>query len=81
MSADAHASEHGHAHGEHQHDHADHADHDHDDGWLARLRHVIAPHSHDSAVAVDSALEASDRGMRALFVRCSATRCTTSPTR
>jgi cation diffusion facilitator family transporter len=43
-------------------------EHDHSHGLLARIRHVITPHSHDSAVAVDSALEASERGMRALFV-------------
>jgi cation diffusion facilitator family transporter len=60
------AREHGHTHDhDHGHDHA----HEHDrDGLLARLRHLVTPHSHDSAVAVDSALEASDRGIRALLV-------------
>ncbi|MGH4016063.1 MAG: cation diffusion facilitator family transporter [Pseudonocardiaceae bacterium] len=33
-----------------------------------RLRHVIVPHSHDSAERVDSALESSRRGLRALWV-------------
>src|SRR3954471_10129318 len=43
-------------------------EHDHHHGRTARLRHAVTPHSHDTAAAVDSALEASDRGMRALFV-------------
>src|SRR3954449_6101310 len=43
-------------------------EHDHHHGLAARLRHALTPHSHDTAGAVDSALEASDRGMRALFV-------------
>jgi cation diffusion facilitator family transporter len=42
--------------------------HDHDHGWWHRVRHAITPHSHDSAVAVDTALETSDRGPRALLV-------------
>src|SRR4051794_41732945 len=33
-----------------------------------RLRHLLTPHSHDSAVAVDSALESSSRGIRTLLV-------------
>jgi cation diffusion facilitator family transporter len=60
---DAHAHDH-----DHDHDHG----HEHESaGWLSRLRHAITPHSHDSAVAVDSALEASDRGMRALLLSLS----------
>ncbi|MEW2166618.1 cation diffusion facilitator family transporter [Streptomyces sp. NPDC007084] len=35
---------------------------------LHRLRHGLAPHSHDTADRVDSALESSVRGMRALWV-------------
>ena len=42
--------------------------HHHHDSLLARIRHFVTPHSHDTAAAVDSALEASDRGMRALFI-------------
>src|SRR4051812_49178119 len=42
--------------------------HDHRHGLLDRAKHALAPHSHDSAVAVDSALETSDRGPRALLV-------------
>jgi cation diffusion facilitator family transporter len=48
---------HGHGH-EHQHDH----------GWLARIKGLFSPHSHDAAVAVDSALETSRKGNRALFI-------------
>ena len=57
--------EHGHVHVHgHEHDH----ENEHGRGLADRVRHVLAPHSHDSAVAVDSALEASSRGMRALLV-------------
>jgi cation diffusion facilitator family transporter len=69
----------GHAHGHeapthpHDHDHEHghetaHEDHDHHGGLLAKLRHALTPHSHDTAAAVDSALEASARGMRTLFI-------------
>jgi cation diffusion facilitator family transporter len=40
----------------------------HGDTHGHRLRHVLTPHRHDSAIAVDSALETSDRGPRALLV-------------
>ena len=60
---------------EHHHDHEPHDDHAQDDhehaapsGLLDRLRHLVAPHSHDAAVAMDSELEASQRGMRALLL-------------
>jgi cation diffusion facilitator family transporter len=57
----------------HHHGHADGHEHDHDHdagsgGLLARVRHAVTPHSHDTAVAVDNALEASDRGMRTLLL-------------
>jgi cation diffusion facilitator family transporter len=42
--------------------------HDRHHGLLDRAKHALTPHSHDSAVAVDSALETSDRGPRALLV-------------
>ncbi|WP_083448682.1 cation diffusion facilitator family transporter [Actinoplanes rectilineatus] len=42
--------------------------HDHGDGLGHRLRHLVTPHSHDSADKVDTALEASDEGMRALWI-------------
>lgn len=36
-------------------------------GWAA-IRHAATPHSHDSALAVDAALDASERGIRALLI-------------
>jgi len=42
--------------------------HGHEHGLRHRLRHAVTPHSHDSAVAVDNELEASDRGPRALLI-------------
>src|SRR4051794_29121325 len=58
------------------HDHSSGHSHGPDDGhrhpekhgWTGRLRHLLTPHSHDSAVAVDSALESSSRGIRTLLV-------------
>lgn len=46
-----------HAHGQHDHDQGDH-DHErgHGSGIVARLRDLIAPHSHDLADKVDPAL-------------------------
>src|SRR3954466_11308766 len=49
-------------HDGHHHDHPGSA------GSLSRLRHRLTPHSHDSADKVDSALEASRDGLRALWV-------------
>jgi cation diffusion facilitator family transporter len=49
----------------HGHDHA------HDRGrrgLVARLRHVVVPHSHDSADKIDPALESSRDGLRALWI-------------
>ncbi|MEV6636498.1 cation diffusion facilitator family transporter [Actinoplanes sp. NPDC051470] len=43
-------------------------DHDHEHGWRHRLRHAVTPHSHDSADKVDSALESSREGLRALWI-------------
>ncbi|MFE1287231.1 cation diffusion facilitator family transporter [Streptomyces sp. NPDC058751] len=42
--------------------------HDHPHGRRSRLRHLLTPHSHETADKLDSALEASARGMRALWV-------------
>jgi hypothetical protein len=54
------------------HDHGHHDDHEHDHdaptGLVGRLRHLVAPHSHDAAVSMDSELETSRRGMRALLL-------------
>ena len=49
---------------------SDHDDHDHapSGGLVGRLRHLVTPHSHDAAVAMDSELETSRRGMRALLL-------------
>lgn len=60
------AEQHGHGHG---YDHG----HGHDrtgrtaTGWH-RLKHLLTPHSHDSSERVDTALEASQRGMRTLVL-------------
>jgi cation diffusion facilitator family transporter len=77
------APPHDHAHdgghdGGHDHDHEaghqhasdqDHPhDHDHPTGLLGRLKELVAPHSHDAADSVDSALESSAKGLRALKV-------------
>src|SRR5262245_8786228 len=65
----------GHSHGHHDdgHGHRHHDDghghrHVHAAGLVARLRHVIRPHSHDAAGHVDAAMEASGEGLRALWV-------------
>ena len=42
--------------------------HGHQHGLLDRAKHALTPHSHDTTVAVDSALETSDRGPRALLI-------------
>lgn len=36
-------------------------------GWRDRLRHLVVPHSHDPAGKVDSAMESSRDGLRALW--------------
>ncbi|MEU3287871.1 cation diffusion facilitator family transporter [Streptomyces longwoodensis] len=72
----------GHGHPHHRHGRHHHAPHDpgphHHDahqhhpssspGPLHRLRHLLTPHSHETADKVDPALESSARGMRALWV-------------
>ncbi|MGA5898803.1 cation diffusion facilitator family transporter [Streptomyces venetus] len=71
---------HGHQHEGHAHEHAGHG-HGHGDqapgghahghsptGLRHRLSHLLTPHSHETADKVDSALESSARGMRALWV-------------
>ncbi|MQA64105.1 MAG: cation diffusion facilitator family transporter [Actinophytocola sp.] len=45
----------------------EHANHDHRHGWWARVKHAVMPHSHDLAEQFDSALEASQLGMRTLL--------------
>ncbi|MFG2042878.1 cation diffusion facilitator family transporter [Dactylosporangium sp. NPDC048998] len=67
--------------GHHHHDNHDHGhdhdhDHDHGHGMSAggrqalrhRLSHLLTPHSHDAADKVDSAMESSKDGIRALWI-------------
>lgn len=54
---------------EHGHDH-DHAAGE--GGLLGRLRHALTPHGHDTAGSVDTALESSRRGVRAVKVSLAA---------
>ncbi|MDG9715731.1 cation diffusion facilitator family transporter [Streptomyces sp. DH24] len=61
----------GHAHDHrHDHDHAHGHQHRHHPSptGLRRLTHFLTPHSHETAGKLDSALESSARGMRALWV-------------
>ncbi|MFI6558725.1 cation diffusion facilitator family transporter [Streptomyces sp. NPDC050534] len=56
-----------------RHHHHEHHAHPHrhthgSPGILHRLGHLLGPHSHESADKLDSALESSARGMRALWV-------------
>lgn len=57
-----------HEHGEDGPGTPEHGGHEHPTGLRARLREVVAPHSHDAADAVDAALETSRKGTRALVV-------------
>ncbi|MFC5218050.1 cation diffusion facilitator family transporter [Streptomyces coerulescens] len=72
--SDRHEHEHdqGHAHdGDHPHGHTPHHAHPHSPtraGLRHRLTHLLKPHSHETADKLDSALESSARGMRALWV-------------
>jgi cation diffusion facilitator family transporter len=43
-------------------------DHEHHQHGVRRLRELFVPHSHDAAAAVDSALETSEKGIRALQI-------------
>jgi cation diffusion facilitator family transporter len=70
------AAPHGHAGHDrgasHQHHADDHHDtdhqHDHPNGWKGMVGSVLRPHSHDSADSVDSELEGSAQGIRAVKV-------------
>ncbi|MCU1535951.1 MAG: putative family transporter [Humibacillus sp.] len=61
-----HGHDHGHDHG-HGHDHPEGHDHRHS-GLRARVLHAVRPHSHDAADSIDSALESSARGIRAVKI-------------
>ncbi|MGW3729370.1 cation diffusion facilitator family transporter [Streptomyces sp. NPDC000851] len=58
-----HGHPHRHGHGEHSHRREDRPE-----NGLRRLTHALTPHSHDTADKVDTALESSALGMRALWV-------------
>jgi cation diffusion facilitator family transporter len=58
MPADAHL---------HQNEHLS-RDHERPTGLRARLSNIFAPHSHDAADSIDTALEASERGIRAVRI-------------
>jgi cation diffusion facilitator family transporter len=60
-----HSHDHNHGHG-HEHDHEH--EHEHAAGLLARLMHLVRPHSHEAADKVDATMEASAEGMRALWI-------------
>lgn len=64
-----HSHDHGRGH-DHDHDHAhDHAhDHGHSHGLWGAVKGIFAPHSHDAADSVDSALESSAAGIRAVKI-------------
>jgi cation diffusion facilitator family transporter len=49
------------------HDHDRHA-HDHAHGLKGAIREIFAPHSHDAADSIDTALESSERGIRAVKI-------------
>jgi cation diffusion facilitator family transporter len=59
-------TQHGH-HDDDRHDHDGH-DHEHASGLKGLVLSVFAPHSHDAADSVDSALESSQEGIRALKI-------------
>jgi cation diffusion facilitator family transporter len=50
------------------HSHPHSHDHDHPRGLRGAIKEVFAPHSHDSADSVDSALESSAAGIRAVKI-------------
>ena len=60
------SDDHGHDH-DHGHAHED-SSHEHPGGLRGALKGLFAPHSHDAADSVDSALEGSREGMRALKI-------------
>lgn len=53
---------------DHEHRAAHPQDHDTDDGLLGKLGHLVKPHSHATADSVDSELEGSAEGIRAVKI-------------
>lgn len=90
LRAQAHADHHDehdhhddHAHHGHYHDHDHGHGHGHEgEGLLGSVTHVLSEvfgwHSHDSAESTDAALEADDRGRRALWISFFALAATSS---
>ncbi|MEW1831058.1 cation diffusion facilitator family transporter [Streptomyces sp. NPDC088196] len=69
MSDHHHKHDHAHPHDDHGHGHDHpHPRHHSPTGIRHRLGHLLTPHSHETADKLDSALESSARGMRALWV-------------
>jgi cation diffusion facilitator family transporter len=62
-SATGNHGDHGHSH---SHGHDD--DHDHPRGLRGVIKEIFAPHSHDAADSIDSALESSAAGIRAVKI-------------
>jgi cation diffusion facilitator family transporter len=62
--------DHDHGHDDHSdHDHShDHSGHDHPGGVRGWIASIFRPHSHDAADSVDSALESSAQGIRAVKI-------------
>jgi cation diffusion facilitator family transporter len=58
---------HDHDHHHHEHHH-DHAHHQHREGLRGVVSTIFRPHGHDAADSIDNALEASERGVRAVKV-------------
>ena len=57
------------SHPPHAHDHEHpHVHEQSRPGLVARLRHVLRPHSHEAADQVDAVMEASAEGMRVLWI-------------
>lgn len=52
----------------HDHDHSDGHDHDHDHSIWGRIKSIYVPHSHDAADSIDTALESSAKGIRAVKI-------------
>ncbi|MEH3140353.1 MAG: cation diffusion facilitator family transporter [Mycobacterium kyogaense] len=52
----------------HSHDHPHPHDHDHGRTFGGALREIFAPHSHDAGDSIDSALESSSAGIRAVKI-------------
>jgi cation diffusion facilitator family transporter len=63
----AHGHGHGHGH-DGRHDHGHEHEHEHRGGLRGFLAETFRPHSHDSADSVDSALESSAAGIRAVKI-------------